>query len=259
MSSPATTPGWRARSTSEALVGRDDRIGGDVAGASEVFEQGGSNQRLVHDRQKRGKRHGWALPTDRDPVSTMSRRRRARPQARWKTARPRAGRRENRCGNARRGFPRAGGGDCDHQSHERGIGSRAAAVGERIRPRIARPMPCWSRSTPRPCDRIGRTAEGSDAGGGALAARVFSGPRLAPWTLSATHWAQTMASISELLASRLAPCSPVRLTSPQAQRPSTVLGLRYPPISRPCDNAPPASRESDRSRDRCRPSCRRRK
>ena len=74
MSSPATTPGWRARSTSEALpVGRDDRIRGDVAGAAEVFEQGGSNQRLVHERQKRRKRHGWALPTDRDPVSTMSR------------------------------------------------------------------------------------------------------------------------------------------------------------------------------------------
>ena len=47
--------------------------------------------------------------------------------------------------------------------------------------------------------------------------------RLAPWMLSATHCAQTIASISELLASRLAPCSPVRLTSPQAHRPFTVL------------------------------------
>ena len=53
-SSPATTPGWRAASTSRgSLVGRDDRVGGDVAGPAEVLEQRGAHQRLDHEGGKR--------------------------------------------------------------------------------------------------------------------------------------------------------------------------------------------------------------
>ena len=56
-SSPATTPGWRARHTRRRACRRDDRIGRDVAGAPEVFEQGGSHQRLDHEGRKRRKRN----------------------------------------------------------------------------------------------------------------------------------------------------------------------------------------------------------
>jgi len=41
------------------LAGRSDRVRRDVAGAAEVFEQGGSHDRLIHDRQQRIKRHVW--------------------------------------------------------------------------------------------------------------------------------------------------------------------------------------------------------
>ena len=50
-SSPATTPAWRATSARlGARVGRHDRVGGDVAGAAEVLQQGGAHQRLDHDQ-----------------------------------------------------------------------------------------------------------------------------------------------------------------------------------------------------------------
>ena len=39
-SSPATTPGWRATRTCRgAVVGRHDRVGRQIAGAAEIFEQ----------------------------------------------------------------------------------------------------------------------------------------------------------------------------------------------------------------------------
>src|SRR4029079_9717416 len=65
---------WLARAQQQGRlpVGWDDRVRRDVAGAAQIFQQGGANQRLVHEGQKRGKRHGCALPTDRDPVSMMS-------------------------------------------------------------------------------------------------------------------------------------------------------------------------------------------
>ena len=44
----------RAQHQRGLLVGRHDRIRRDVAGAAEVFEQGGSHQRFVHEGQKWG-------------------------------------------------------------------------------------------------------------------------------------------------------------------------------------------------------------
>ena len=150
-------------------------------------------------------------------------------------------------------FLAAQGGDGDHQADQRRIGCRAVAAGERQQAAMARARPCRSRSTPRPCDRIGRTAEdrrGRQAQGRSAASAA---PRLASATLSATQRAQTTASSSELLASRLAPCSPVR---PPRRRPTgrrRSCGRRRPPRCRPCDSARPAAPGSARWRDRCRP------
>src|SRR5579864_6959101 len=79
--------------------------------------------------------------------------------------------------------------------------------------------PATSRKTPAPPERAARTSDGSEAGGGSISNERLRWPvqAAAPATLSATQPAQTIASISELLASRLAPCSPVQATSPQAQ------------------------------------------
>ena len=46
-SSPATTPGLRAAITAlDPRLGGDDRIGGDVAGAAEILQQRGADDRL---------------------------------------------------------------------------------------------------------------------------------------------------------------------------------------------------------------------
>ena len=162
-------------------VGRHDGIRGDVAGPSEVFEQGGSNQRLVHEGQKRGKRHGWALPQTEIRFQQSSRAASSASASEMEDG-TRRGQGVGKVAAEMRAaaFLAPPGGDRDHQSHQRGIGCRAVAVGERIEAADRRSMPCRSRSTPRPCDRIGRTRKGRMRAAGALAARVFSGPRLAP-------------------------------------------------------------------------------
>ena len=48
-SRPATTPAWRATSAVSAPQGgRHDGIGGEVAGAAEILQQGGAHRRLDH-------------------------------------------------------------------------------------------------------------------------------------------------------------------------------------------------------------------
>ena len=43
-------PGWRACEHSRGtLLGRDDGVGGQIAGAAEIFEQRGAHERLEHD------------------------------------------------------------------------------------------------------------------------------------------------------------------------------------------------------------------
>ena len=97
----------------------------------------------------------------------------------------------------------------------------SARARPKARPRRARRRP--SRMTPAACDRIGRTAAGSGAGGTARLRSGAGGRDGAPSIDRATIAAKTAASVSELLASRLAPCSPVHAASPQAQSPATEL------------------------------------
>ena len=100
-----------------------------------------------------------------------------------------------------------------------GPAERASAANGPTAARKASP----SRMTPAARDRIGRTAAGSGAGGAARL-RSGAGERVgAPSIDRATIAPNTAASVSELLASRLAPCSPVEAASPQTQRPSTEL------------------------------------
>ena len=187
-------------------------------------------------------------------------RRRARPQARWMTAQPRAGRRENRCGSARRGFPRADSGDCDHQSHQRGIGCRAAAAGDRIEAadRAFDSVPVAEHAEALRQDRPhgGRVGRGRRRIGRArfqrAAARALDALR---------HPLRTDDRFHQRIAGEpvgaMQPGAADFAAGPEAVR--RCCGLRYPPISRPCGSAPPAAPESDRSRDRSRPFCRRRK
>ena len=82
--------------------------------------------------------------------------------------------------------------------------------------------------TPAARDRVGRNAAGSAASGMLTTVPSRSLPSGASATLAATDPAPTTASSSELLARRLAPCSPVPATSPHAHRPGSVL--------RPCQS-----------------------
>src|SRR5262249_30936916 len=96
--------------------------------------------------------------------------------------------------------------------------------------------PASSRCTPTPRESMLRTRDASGVSG-----RLVSGGRLrrpaeatAPETLSAAQLAQTAASISELIASRLAPGKPLPPASPQAQRagtePRRAASTATPPI-----------------------------
>ena len=60
---------------------------------------------------------------------------------------------------------------------------------------------------------------GLSAASTARSAPVGDGPSLPPTIASTTRGANTMPSSSELDASRLAPCTPVQATSPQAHSP----------------------------------------
>ncbi len=54
-SSPATTPACRATSAVRVVAsGRDDGVGGEVAGAAEILQQRGAHRRLDHDHRQRG-------------------------------------------------------------------------------------------------------------------------------------------------------------------------------------------------------------
>src|SRR5579863_2888052 len=98
--------------------------------------------------------------------------------------------------------------------------------------------PLLSRMTPTPRERMGRTSDGSGTAPSAraiiLGPRPTPAPALDPATSSATHAPVTAASSNELLASRLAPCSPVQAASPQAHNPLTELrpepSTAIPPI-----------------------------
>src|SRR3954453_229326 len=63
-------------------------------------------------------------------------------------------------------------------------------------------------------------------GGGLPDLVIVGGLAIAPPMSSAIQRAKASASKSELLARRLAPCSPVEATSPQAHKPGTVLRPR---------------------------------
>ena len=63
----------RAQHQRGLLVGGNDRVRRDVAGAAEVLEQGGSHDRFVHDGQQGIERHDWALPKDKVSDSAISR------------------------------------------------------------------------------------------------------------------------------------------------------------------------------------------
>src|SRR5208337_2160018 len=91
-----------------------------------------------------------------------------------------------------------------------------------------------SRITAAARDRIGRTAAGSGAGGCATPRAGVAGRAGAPSIERATIAPNTAASLSELLAKRLAPCNPVQAASPHAQSPVTELrpsaSTKTPPI-----------------------------
>ena len=207
-------------------TGRHDGVGGDVAGATEVFEQrrrtSGSTSSVGRGEQGSSFRlacarvSGAIAAASAKASSSVSR---DRLGAAGRSGKSSATMRADGCprGAARRrrsSAPTAAGSAAGPRRRAR---ARPAA-----RPPRAESAP--SRMTPAARDRIGRTAAGSGAGG---AAKLRSGGRRArrraARLTAATAAPKTAASISELLASRLAPCRPVEAASPQAQSPSTEL------------------------------------
>ena len=150
-------------------------------------------------------------------------------------------------GSGRRGFPRAAGRRPRSSTPTARDRRPAFAAGERIERPMARAGLPVAQHTEAPRDDRRAAALRRCAAAAPGSARP-DGPRRRARTLAATQRAQTMASSSELLASRLAPCSPVRRLRrrPRGRRPSC--GRRRPRRCRPCGNARPGGSGSARRR-----------
>ena len=150
-------------------------------------------------------------------------------------------------------------GDGNQHCDQRRIRGSAGRTGQRQQRFDGQPSSVWSRTTPAARDRIGRTAPDPQRREYPRRSAAGPVPSGAAATLSATDPAPTTASNSELLARRLAPCSPVPATSPQAHKPGACCVRANPPQRRPYGNGRPDEPGSAGSQDLFRPSRRQRR
>ena len=224
-SRPATTPSCRDAITvrGDAIGGRDG-VGRDVAGAAEVFDERLADDRLDEKRGQRRERHrsGSLCERCRGAIAAASARASSSVSRDRRGSAGRSGKSRRQC--APMLSSRRSAADDDHQRHRGRIGRRPGRTRERGQwpDRGAQGVAVAHDPGGARQDRTDGGRVGSGRGGRRL--RSGAGERVgAPSIDRATIAPNTAASVSELLASRLAPCSPVEAASPQTQRPSTEL------------------------------------